>query len=62
MAAERRASRGDGAVMGCTRIRPSSFIVWFLCRSQHGWQMRLLMETSMMEFSCNVNTSCDGSG
>ena len=62
MAAERRASRGEGAAMGWTRIRPSSFIVWFLCRSQHGWQMRLLIETSMVEFSCSVNTSGEGRG
>ena len=36
MAAERSASRGEGEAMGWTRIRPSSFIVWCLCRSQHG--------------------------
>ena len=36
MAAERSASRGEGEEMGWTRVRPSSFIVWFLCRSQHG--------------------------
>ena len=36
MAAERRASRGEVEAMGWTRMRPSSFIVGFLCRSQHG--------------------------
>ena len=36
MAVERSASRGEGEAMGWTRIRPSSFIVWCLCRSQHG--------------------------
>ena len=59
-AAERSASSGVEETVGTTRVRPSSFIVRFLCRSQHGWQMRLLIETSMVESSCNVNTSGEG--
>ena len=36
MAAERSASRGEEEAVGTTRVRPSSFIVWCLCLSQHG--------------------------
>ena len=36
MAAERSASRGEGEATGWTRMRPSSGILWSLCRSQHG--------------------------
>ena len=58
----RSISRGEGEAMGWTRVRPSSFIVWSLCRSQHGWQMRWLIEMSMVESSCNVKMLSEGSG
>ena len=61
MAAEKSASRGEGEAVGYTRVRPSSFIVWSRCLFQQGWQMRLLMETSMVEASCNVKVSGAGS-
>ena len=62
MAAERSASSGVEETVGTTRVRPSSFIVWCLCRSQHGWQMRLLIDVSTVEASCNVKMSAEGSG
>ena len=62
MAAERSASSGEGEATRWTRTRPSSFIVWSLCLFQHGWQMRLLIDVSTVEASCNVKISTEGSG
>ena len=62
MAAERSASRGEGEAMGWTRVRLSSGMLWSWCLFQHGWQMRLLMETSTVEASSSVNEWVEGSG
>lgn len=62
MAAERSASRGEGEAMGWTRTRPSSAILWSLCLFQHGRQMRLFIERSTVDVSCNVKMSAEGSG
>ena len=62
MTAERSVSRADEDVGGTTRVRPSKLIVWSLCLFQHGWQMRLLMETSNCALSCRVKLSAVGSG
>ena len=55
-------SRGEEEVMmEWTRMRPSSAMLWTLCRFQHGWQMRLLIDVSTVEASCNVKMLAEGS-
>ena len=61
-AAERSASRGEEKTAGATRVRPSSPIEWLRCRFQHGRQMRLLIDTSTVDASCNVKMLAEGSG
>jgi hypothetical protein len=58
--AERSASREEEGVVGTTRVRPSKLIVWSLCLFQHGWQMRLLIDTSTCALSCRVKVSAGG--
>ena len=62
MTAERSVSKADEDVGGTTRVRPSKLVVWSLCLFQHGWQMRLLLETSTCALSCRVKLSAVGRG
>ena len=61
MAAERSASSGEEETVGTSRVRPSSRIEWSLCLFQQGWQMRLLMVTSISVLSCRVKEEREGS-